>query len=35
MGTVFNRGTKDNPNWCVGYRKSDTPWLDDDAIVSS
>lgn len=21
MGTVFNRGTKDNPNWYVGYRE--------------
>jgi hypothetical protein len=20
MGTVFNRGTKDNPSWYVGYR---------------
>jgi hypothetical protein len=22
MGTVFNRGTKDNPNWYVGYREN-------------
>ena len=22
MGTVFNRGTKDKPNWYVGYRES-------------
>ena len=22
MGTVFNRGTKGNPNWCVGYREN-------------
>ena len=22
MGTVFNRGTKDSPNWYVGYRES-------------
>jgi hypothetical protein len=21
MGTVFNRGTKDKPNWYVGYRE--------------
>ena len=22
MGTVFNRGTKDKPNWYVGYRQN-------------
>jgi hypothetical protein len=22
MGTVFNRGTKDKPNWYVGYREN-------------
>ena len=22
MGTVFNRGTKDSPNWYVGYREN-------------
>lgn len=22
MGKVFNRGTKDNPNWYVGYREN-------------
>ena len=22
MGTVFNRGTKDKPNWYVGYRST-------------
>jgi hypothetical protein len=22
MGTVFNRGTKDRPNWYVGYREN-------------
>ena len=22
MGTVFNRGTKDAPNWYVGYREN-------------
>jgi hypothetical protein len=22
MGTVFNRGSKDNPNWYVGYREN-------------
>jgi hypothetical protein len=26
MGTVFNRGTKDNPNWYVGYRENGR-WL--------
>ena len=22
MGTVFNRGTKDKPNWYVGFREN-------------
>jgi integrase len=26
MGTVFNRGSKEKPNWYVGYRESDGAW---------